>query len=140
MAKPARGLTRLLRTLPAAESVFVWLKFRRIQVLDSELLPRTMLEKLWMLPVAFTAAVCEETLFRGYALVELRRRGLPVVLAVVVSTISFTFIHGLAQAPVLLVFRVLAGLGFCGLALWRGNLRAAIVVHFLVDASLVISV
>jgi membrane protease YdiL (CAAX protease family) len=102
-------------------------------------IPRTMIEKLWMLPVALTAAICEETLFRGYALVELRRRGLPLVLAAIVSTISFTFIHGLAQAPELLAFRVIAGLAFCALVSWRGNLRAAIVIHFLVDASMVLS-
>ncbi len=103
-------------------------------------IPRTMVEKLWMLVVALTAGVCEETFFRGYALKELRRRGLPVLLAVIVSTVSFTMIHGLAQAPIMLVFRAGAGLSLAGLALWRGNLRAAIITHFLLDASFVLSV
>ncbi|NKB89204.1 MAG: CPBP family intramembrane metalloprotease [Acidobacteria bacterium] len=103
-------------------------------------IPRTMIEKLWMLVVSLTAAICEETLFRGYALIQLRRRGMPMVVAVIVSAISFTMIHGLAQAPVLLAFRAAVGLAFCALVLWRGNLRAAVITHFLVDASLVISV
>ena len=48
-----------------------------------------------MIPVAFTAASCEETLFRGYALVELRRRSLPVMRAVV-------FRHFLVDASLVL--------------------------------------
>lgn len=98
-------------------------------------LPDTPLERtVWVL-VALTAGVCEETLFRGFALTELRRRTGSVAVAVAVATAAFVLIHGLGQPPGDLARRAGIGLLFAGLYLWRGDLRGPVFIHFLVDVA-----
>lgn len=98
-------------------------------------LPHAPAERLVWVLVALTAGVCEETLFRGFALTELRRRTGSVTAAVVVSTLAFVLIHGAGQPPADLARRAAVGLVFAGLFLWRGDLRGPIFIHFLVDVA-----
>lgn len=98
-------------------------------------LPDTPPERaVWVL-AALTAGVCEETLFRGFALTEIRRRTGSVVLAVLVSTAAFVLIHGLGQPAADLARRAAVGLLFAGLFLWRDDLRGPVFIHFLVDVA-----
>ena len=103
------------------------------------LLPRFTNEKLFMLVVAFTAGICEEILYRGYAFQTLRGLGIPKAGAVLVAIVSFTLIHGPNQETTLLLVRVGAAIVFFALYLWRGNLKAAIALHMLADAQLALS-
>lgn len=89
---------------------------------------------VWVL-VALTAGVCEETLFRGLAITELRRRTGSVVAAVLLSTAAFALIHGAGQPAADLARRAAVGLLFAGLFLWRGDLRGPVFIHFLVDVA-----
>jgi membrane protease YdiL (CAAX protease family) len=100
------------------------------------ILPRTVSEKLLMLGSAFTAGVCEETMFRGYLYHGLRRVGWPPAVAVGAATVSFVLIHGLEQPAALLVARAALGLAFALLYLWRGSLRLPILIHTVLDAQL----
>ncbi len=110
------------------------------RILDGPwIIPRTRDEKLLMVVTAFTAGVCEEVLFRGYAYHALRRLRLPRWWAVPVTTTSFACIHGLEQPVVLLALRVAAGLRFFALYFWRGNLRGAILIHMAADAQLALA-
>ena len=102
-------------------------------------IPKLFEEKLLMIAVAWTAGICEETIFRGYLYHALRRMGRSVGAAVVITTASFVMIHGLHQPPTLFLFRIVAGLGLSALYLWRGSLKAPILVHVLVDAQLALS-
>lgn len=98
-------------------------------------LPDAPLERaVWVL-AALTAGICEETLFRGFALTELRRRTGSVAVAVAVTTLAFVLIHGTGQPPGDLARRGAVGLIFAGLFLWRGDLRGPIFIHFLVDVA-----
>lgn len=97
--------------------------------------PRAPAERaVWVL-VALTAGVCEETLFRGLAITELRRRTGSVAAAVLVSTVAFALIHGAGQPAADLARRAAVGLLFAGLFLWRGDLRGPVFIHFLVDVA-----
>jgi membrane protease YdiL (CAAX protease family) len=92
-----------------------------------------------VLSALIVAPVCEELLFRGFALKRLRELGSPPSLAVAVSALAFALLHvpgwlfqgaPLAALPIklapLVIFGVVLGtLRFCAPSLW-----APILVHF----------
>ena len=95
----------ILGTIAAAMAVFV------VAVGDSTsarivegpwVFPRLLQEKLLMIVVAATAAVCEETIFRGYLFHGLRSMKFHTAAAVGVASTSFVFIHGFDQPTGLL--------------------------------------
>jgi len=105
------------------------------------IVPKTWEQKLTMLFVALTAGICEETLFRGFCYEELRRRGLGLVAAVVVVTISFVLMHGgISQGLGMMFFRGGVAVAFAGIYIWRGTLRIPIYLHAAIDALLVLTV
>lgn len=85
----------------------------------------------WWAALSATAAICEETIFRGYLLTRLKHIGggewlLPVVLA----TLSFASGHiyqGLGGFILIFVY----GLLFCALYILTGSIWPGIVAHFL---------
>lgn len=98
-------------------------------------LPWTHPERFFMLlVVAPTAAVCEETIYRGFLLRFLMTlTGLWPALAV--QALLFAYMHGgLSQPPFLFVNGSILGFLLGLLVNWRGNLRAAMAIHFLIDA------
>ncbi len=106
-----------------------------------DIFPKTLEQKLVFLPVALTAGICEETLFRGFCYTELRRLGLGLIAAVLLPTISFVLIHGgINQDLGLMLFRTAVGLAFAALYIWRGSLRVPILLHAATDAVLVLTV
>lgn len=106
-----------------------------------DIFPKSLEQKLFFLPVALTAGICEETLFRGFCYTELRRRGLGLIAAVLLPTISFVLIHGgINQDLGLMLFRAAVGLAFSALYIWRGSLRIPILLHAATDAVLVLTV
>ncbi len=98
-------------------------------------LPRTHFERWFMLlVVAPTAAVCEETIYRGLLL-----RFLAALIglwpAMIVQSLLFAYMHGGVYQPLFLfVNGSVLGFLIALLVNWRGNLRAAMSVHFLIDA------
>jgi membrane protease YdiL (CAAX protease family) len=104
------------------------------------LLPRSIAEKWFFLFMALTAGVCEETIFRGLGITQLKGK-VGTWLAVLITTVAFVMMHGgVSQGAPAAVMRGAVALVFAGLFLWRKNLRAAIYLHFLIDASLVLIV
>jgi membrane protease YdiL (CAAX protease family) len=81
-----------------------WLNLRRmgrlptkargtLQALAERILPQSPIEILPFLGLAVTAGVCEEFLYRGFALAALHRAGLPVWSAVLLSSALFGLAH-----------------------------------------------
>ncbi|MDA2913227.1 CPBP family intramembrane metalloprotease [Acidobacteriia bacterium AH_259_A11_L15] len=86
---------------------------------------------LWVV-LAGTAAVVEESFFRGFAIVWLYRWSGHLPLAVVFPALIFAAGHGyLGWANVLVAFGL--ALGFSGLFLWRRDLYWPMVLHFLIN-------
>lgn len=100
----------------------------------------TQLQKITALPlllriaVVCTAAVCEEFIFRGFAIEELaslvRRRWLAGVLSLILFTVSHVSVYGLSAA---LLIPCISGAILTGLYLWRKNLPSCILMHLLLD-------
>jgi uncharacterized protein len=81
-----------------------WLNLRRMsrilrenrgqmQALAERILPRTPVERLTFLLLAATAGLCEEFLYRGFAMAAFSRAGLPVWLIVLCSSVLFGLAH-----------------------------------------------
>jgi membrane protease YdiL (CAAX protease family) len=74
------------------------------------------------------APILEEVTFRGVALGALITRRVPPVMAAVISSAAFTFLHVQYSVPALAVVFV-AGLGFSWLRLKSGSMLVPIIAH-----------
>ncbi|MEH8017241.1 CPBP family intramembrane metalloprotease [Rheinheimera muenzenbergensis] len=102
--------------------------------------PISTLERLAAIIVlAFTAAVTEEVIFRGFALTRLQRciRNPWFILPVI--AVSFVFIHGGLRSIGLTLNYLIFSLvfGACFILLRFKRLEILILIHFLINASLV---
>jgi uncharacterized protein len=81
-----------------------WLNLRRMgkmegaapdlmRKLTSRILPQSLVELLPYLALAVTAGVCEEFLYRGFAMAALSRVGLPIWLVVLLTSALFGLAH-----------------------------------------------
>lgn len=105
------------------------------------MIPLSTPERLFVIVVAFTAGVTEEVLFRGFAITRLTRvvgspwRALPI------TVVSFLFIHGTPRSVQMLVVYTLAGLAFGVpfVLMKQRRLEVLILIHFLIDAGMVLA-
>ena len=74
------------------------------------------------------APILEEVTFRGVALGALVTRGVPPVMAAVISSAAFTFLH-LQYSLLALSVVFIAGLGFAWLRLRSGSMLVPIIAH-----------
>jgi membrane protease YdiL (CAAX protease family) len=88
----------------AAIATLQWLNLRRmgrlpvkargpLQAIAERILPQSTIELLPFLALAITAGICEEFLYRGFALAVLAHLGSPVWVAVIISSILFGLAH-----------------------------------------------
>ncbi|QDU31961.1 CAAX amino terminal protease self- immunity [Anatilimnocola aggregata] len=101
--------------------------------------PFTLAERCFFIFMALSAGICEEIVYRGFAISALQGRGWRTWQAVVLSTLSFVFIHGIASI-FMFPFLFLAGLLYAGIFLWRKDLTLAIWLHALFDVMAVMAI
>jgi membrane protease YdiL (CAAX protease family) len=103
----ANNTTRLISAAiggGATIAALQWLNLRRmgripvksrglIQAIAERILPQSTVELLPFLALAVTAGLCEEFLYRGFAMAVLARLGSPVWLTILVSSILFGLAH-----------------------------------------------
>jgi uncharacterized protein len=122
-----------------------WLNLRRIgrmegeapellRKLASRLLPVSLLEYLPYAVLAITAGVCEEFVYRGFAIAAFSKAGLPVWIAVIASSILFGLAHAYQGRSGIVstgIFGVLLAIGRLGLdslvpvMMWHAGLDLA---------------
>jgi membrane protease YdiL (CAAX protease family) len=120
-----------------------WLNLRRMGKMEgagpdlmrkitSRILPQSFVELLPYLALAATAGVCEEFLYRGFAMAALSRRGLPIWAVVLVSAVLFGLAHayqgraGVLGTGVLGVLLAIARIAY-------GSLAPVMIWHTVVD-------
>ncbi len=114
----------------ASIATLQWLNLRRmgrsrsplrtpLQALAERILPQSRVELIPFFALAVTAGVCEEFLYRGFAMTAFLRWGFPVWIAVVASSLLFGLAH-LYQGPGGFASTTILGLLF-------GATRAAVV-------------
>jgi membrane protease YdiL (CAAX protease family) len=98
-------------------------------------------ERLFLIVGALTAAITEEVLFRGFAFTRLGRVIGNPWLVLPITVVSFLFIHGTPRDTEALVAYIGAGLtfGIPFLLMGQRRLEILILIHFLIDASMVLA-
>ncbi len=97
-------------------------------------------ERFFWLGMSLTAGICEETMYRGFALTYLKRLFGWLWPGVLLATFAFAYFHGgFSQGVLQFTLRFAIGLGFVGIYLWRKSLLPAILLHYLIDASLTLA-
>jgi uncharacterized protein len=122
-----------------------WANLRRIGKMEGEapellrklanrLLPVNVLEYLPYAALAITAGVCEEFIYRGFAIAAFSRVGLPIWVVVMVSSILFGLAHayqgrgGIVSTGIFGVLLAIGRLGFGSLLpvmMWHAGLDLA---------------
>ncbi len=121
-----------------------WLNLRRMgrssgksrefmRALAERILPQSKAELLPYLALAVTAGLCEEFLYRGFAMAVLTRAGLPVWGVVLLSSVFFGLAH-LYQGRGGLVSTLVIGAVFGTARIGYDGLVPAMLWHFAVDA------
>ena len=148
---PQLGLTIQGRTRILVASIFgaatiaalQWLNLRRVgripveargslQAIAERILPQSTVELLPYLALAITAGLCEEFLYRGFAMAVLAQIGLQAWAVVVLSSVLFGLAHGY-QGRGGIVMTLLIGLLLGASRIAYGSLVPAIFWHSAVD-------
>ncbi len=104
-----------------------------MQSLAERILPQSRAELLPFLALALTAGLCEEFLYRGFAMAALTRAGLPVWTVVLLSSILFAMAH-LYQGRGGIVSTLVIGTVFGTARIAYDGLAPVILWHSAVDA------
>jgi membrane protease YdiL (CAAX protease family) len=105
---------------------------RPLQALAERILPQSTMELIPFLMLAVTAGLCEEFLYRGFAMAVLSRMGLPAAVVILFSSIIFGLAH-LYQGRSGFVSTMLLGILFGISREVLGSLIPVIVWHMGVD-------
>jgi membrane protease YdiL (CAAX protease family) len=120
-----------------------WVNLRRMGRISSKaresfqrmaerILPRSRSETATFLALAITAGLCEEFLYRGFAMAALARAGLPTWIVILASSVLFGLAH-LYQGRGGLIGTLLLGVVFGGLRVAIGSLVPPIAWHAMID-------
>ncbi|HYP43199.1 MAG TPA: type II CAAX endopeptidase family protein [Candidatus Nitrosocosmicus sp.] len=96
------------------------------------LLPRTKNEKLWFILVALSAGVCEELIFRGYALRLFESIGFSGLPLLIVTAVVFGLVH-IYQGFLGAIMTAVMGVLFTLIYIQTGSLWWAIAAHIFID-------
>lgn len=105
---------------------------RPLQALAERILPRSTKELVPFLGLAITAGLCEEFLYRGFAMAVIRRTGLPVGIVILLSSVLFGLAH-LYQGRAGFVSTMVLGLLFGISRSALGSLLPVVIWHAGVD-------
>jgi uncharacterized protein len=105
---------------------------RPLQALAERILPQSTKELIPFFALSVTAGLCEEFLYRGFAMAALSRAGLPVGVVILVSSVIFGLAH-LYQGRAGFVSTMVLGLLFGGSRAALGSLLPAVMWHMGVD-------
>lgn len=144
LAMPERPTLLIITVFGAALIVTLqWLNLRRIgrstspqrrplQALAERILPQSAMELIPFFALSVTAGLCEEFLYRGFAMAALTRTGLPVGVVILFSAIIFGLAH-LYQGRAGFVSTMVLGILFGASRVALGSLVPAMVWHVGVD-------
>lgn len=133
----AAVMGRSMRSVDVALAAMAWVVVTAVQQLlpvttSADLLPVTPLEKGAWCAVAFTAALVEEFIYRGYLQRQLAVLSRSVSGGVVLQALLFGLAHA-DRGPAAALQIAVYGLGLGVLVQLRGSLWAALICHFGLD-------
>ncbi len=100
LRRPLRGLLRFAVVMAAYCGGLIWW-FGSEPLAGWQHSQMHQLGRWGVILIAISAGFCEEVIYRGYMMTGLRESGHPAWLAMVLSSLSFVFFHGLLPVPFL---------------------------------------
>ena len=95
-------------------------------------IPNDAIDWCWFVAVAATAAICEEFLYRGYALTQIAALTHSIFAGVVISSIAFGLGHAY-QGRIGMAGTAITGVLYAALFLASGSLVPCMLAHFMQD-------
>ena len=95
-------------------------------------IPNDAVDWCWFVAVAATAAICEEFLYRGYALMQIAALTHSIIAGVVISAVAFGLGHAY-QGRIGMAGTAITGLLYAALFLASGSLVPCMLAHFMQD-------
>jgi len=95
-------------------------------------IPNDAVDWCWFVAVAATAAICEEFLYRGYALMQIAALTHSIIAGVVISAVAFGLGHAY-QGRIGMAGTAITGLLYAALFLASGSLVPCVLAHFMQD-------
>jgi membrane protease YdiL (CAAX protease family) len=142
IVSPTAGIVAASLAGAAAIGAFQWFSLRRVGAsrargeavrgLARTILPQSRPELVRFLGLAMTAGICEEFLYRGFAMAVFLRAGLPTSVAVLLSSVLFGLAH-LYQGRGGLLATMILGLAFGMLRVASASLIPVVFCHTAVD-------
>jgi len=119
------GLRRFAR-LDSPRSSFLY-------QMATKILPQSLVESLAFAALTATVALCEEFIYRGFALAVIAHalRG-SLFVGAIVSSLFFAVAHAYQGRRGIILTLIVGGV-FAGVRIWTGSLIPSIVAHFLTD-------
>ena len=136
LREAALGVALFIPLFIATSAIDVFLQKAGLSALSAPVPLFTNEKGPWEFVLAFllvaVVALCEESIFRGYLILRFRNITMRAFAAVILSSLIFSLGHGYEGTAGVLTVGVM-GLVFALVYLWRKNLTAPIVMHFLND-------
>lgn len=136
MLEPRAVLWWTLLCLSAAAAIYFagrLLHIREHPLLEM-LLPVTLREKLWFIPLSVTAGVCEELVFRGFAISALTAASGNAWLATIIAAALFGMLHAY-QGSIGIARTAALGFILSIPLLLTGSLIPGIICHTIIDVA-----
>lgn len=101
--------------------------------------PKTTAQRVLFIFTALSAGFCEEFVYRGFGIRALESRKVNTWVALLITSLSFTFVHGMV------VFERFPGYFFPGLIfgllfVWRKTLALPMFIHALIDLTAILMI
>lgn len=101
--------------------------------------PKTLSQRIVFIFTAFSAGFCEEYIYRGFAIRSLESKGIPLRISLIISSISFTFIHGIVVFERFHAY-FFPSLVFGILFIWTKKLAIPMFVHAIIDLTAILMI
>ncbi len=103
--------------------------------------PVSILERLGFILLSITAGICEEVIFRGYGISVLERLFKNKYFALVISSLAFMSLHGVASVPMAFLLQYfIIGLILGAIYQRYRRLEILIIIHFILDALVAVAI
>lgn len=101
--------------------------------------PKTTGQRTLFVITAISAGFCEEFVFRGFGIRALESRSVNTWVALLITSFSFTFVHGIVVLDRFLAYFI-PGIIFGLLFIWRNSLTLSITIHVLIDLGAILMI
>lgn len=99
------------------------------------LIPKTTAHRVFFILLVFSTGFCEEIVYRGFAITQLKNIGVNKWIAITIASFLFVGIHGINGYLYRFPFLFIGGIFFGLLFIWKGRLLNPMIIHLLINLS-----